>query len=225
MNKDAQFDEFTDETSTSFIENLETVQNYVKGMSVSDLESKINASSDLDIGSHLIYETNYLDAIVSAANNAKEADKVGIKGSLDDVSMVQTLYAAHGANAFSITTILVRDDTVLLSYLDEYQFFNNTVVTPVLSPSNVLNNLALASKRENSEYYSSLMAEAGNATQTIIQNYKGIESFTQGKTLEEISTVLADNQNEEIYDVISSATLTSSYNYLVSYMNALKLNV
>ena len=149
-----------------------------------------------------------------------------------DVKVGHLLGAPHGAQGFAEVTVVLEDGVIIAVYLDEYQFMSKGAegVVPVPNSdaafgSNVVEGMALASKRESTVYYSGAMAGRG-ATVAIDANYDAIQAFCVGKTVEELKAAQAAlaekaagiedaaEKKAAILDAVSGATLTDTPNYL-----------
>lgn len=139
--------------------------------------------------------------------------------------------APHGGGSFAVVFAVMQGDKVAAVSLDEYQFMPKDQITAgVPNSDNVgergfaLNfkdeNVVLASKRINSEYYSANMKERGGSTQDIITNFDAIEAFCIGKTIAEIEQVA--NEGEKAVDAVSGATLADTAGYLAAILEAAK---
>ena len=60
----------------------------------------------------------------------------------------------------------------------------------VLSVKPLKNGKVLASKDDNAEYYSKMMAEKGGSTNTLDENYAAIQDYVVGKTVAELEEIL-----------------------------------
>ena len=126
--------------------------------------------------------------------------------------------AANGNQVFTVATAVVDDnDTIIAAYIDEYQFLDSEQIgvpnsEAFVEDGSVAAGKLLASKRENNEYYSELMKQAGS-TQMISVNFDEIQGFAAGKTIAELEE-LAGKSSEEVLDAVSGATLVNTGNYL-----------
>ena len=98
--------------------------------------------------------------------------------------------AAHGDKCFAIVTAVIdSNDTIVASYIDEYQFLSTNETGVPNSESfaesgAVAADKVLASKRVNDAYYSEMMKKAGS-TKNIAANFDEIQNYADGKTIDE----------------------------------------
>ncbi len=134
-------------------------------------------------------------------------------------------YAAHGEYAFAATTAVLAGDTIVAVYIDEYQYLSNTDYVGVpnsdktFGEAAALNDLALASKRDNVEAYSANMTEKGGATQTLDTSWMAIEEFCVGKTITELEEWAGTAEGA---DVIAGSTLVDTVGYVMAVVEAAK---
>ena len=99
--------------------------------------------------------------------------------------------AAHGDKCFAIVTAVIDgNDTIVASYIDEYQFLSTNEMGVPNSESfaesgAVAADKVLASKRVNDAYYSEMMKKAGS-TKNIAANFDEIQNYADGKTIAEL---------------------------------------
>lgn len=134
--------------------------------------------------------------------------------------------AAHGDKCFAIVTAVIdNNDTIVASYIDEYQFLsaNETGVPNSESFAEsgaVAADKVLASKRVNDAYYSEMMKKAGS-TKNIAENFNEIQNYADGKTITELEE-LSGKTPEEVVDAVSSATLVDTQGYVAAIVDAAK---
>jgi len=128
----------------------------------------------------------------------------------------QALYAAHGTKSFATATVVLKDDTIVLAYVDEYQYLDSADAAGVPNSENfgdyVIDGYVLGSKRVNNESYSADMAAAGS-TVTINDNYEAIQKFVLGKTIAELEEITSQ-EDEKVTDAVSGATLVDTKGYI-----------
>lgn len=86
-------------------------------------------------------------------------------------------------------------------------------------------NSILISKRANTESYSELMVDKGNATMTYDENHQAISEFVAGMTVQELQEVidqLAGKESEETTDTVSGATFADETGYLEAILNTIQ---
>ena len=86
-------------------------------------------------------------------------------------------------------------------------------------------NSILISKRANTESYSELMVDKGNATMTYDENHQAISEFVVGMTVQELQEVidqLAGKESEETTDTVSGATFADETSYLEAILNTIQ---
>ena len=134
--------------------------------------------------------------------------------------------AAHGDKCFAIVTAVIdSNDTIVASYIDEYQFLSTNETGVPNSESfaesgAVAEGKVLASKRANDAYYSEMMKKAGS-TKNIAENFDEIQNYADGKTIAELEE-LAGKTPEEAVDAVSSATLVDTQGYIAAIVEAAK---
>ncbi len=134
--------------------------------------------------------------------------------------------AAHGDKCFAIVTAVIDgNDTIVASYIDEYQFLSTNEMGVPNSESfaesgAVAADKVLASKRVNDAYYSEMMKKAGS-TKNIAANFDEIQNYADGKTIAELEE-LSGKTPEEVVDAVSSATLVDTQGYVAAIVDAAK---
>ena len=124
--------------------------------------------------------------------------------------------AAHGTKCFTSAAALTDGETIILSYIDEFQFMDaGDGVTGVPNSDagfgeNVAEGRVLASKRVNTDYYSANMAKSGS-TVAIDANYDAIQNHINGMTIADAAALGAE---ENPVDAISGATLADTAAYI-----------
>lgn len=202
--------------------NFGAIEEYVTGKTIAELEDLVynnTAEEVVDaVSSATLADTSgYVKSVIEAARVAAANDGLEYSGDVASLKFGRTELAAHGKNCFLIASALVDGDTIVLSYLDEYQLMSGAVVGVPNSDGgfgeNFIAGTALISKRYNTTTYSALMAERGGATIALDVNYDSIQNYANGKTISEVLEV-AQGDAEAAIDAISSATLVDTNNYL-----------
>lgn len=213
--------------TTEIAANYNAIQAYVVGKTVKDL-TDLTAKTKEEVtdavsGATLVDTSGYLKAIVEAANAATTTAKY--KGDLKKLVLNQVDGAAHGTKSFAVTTVLTDGTKVVLSYIDEFQYFAADKFTGVpnsesfTTDGSIKTGYVLGSKRVNAVAYSENMKTNGGATVAIDANFNAIQSYADGKTITDIET-LSKKTTAEVTDAISTATLTDSPNYLAEIVKA-----
>ncbi len=146
----------------------------------------------------------------------------------EPVKMGRTEFAAHGTKCFTVAVVAMQGDKIAGASLDDYQFMGTDVATGVPnSDKDFGQNYAdptkvLASKRANADYYSEHMAEEAQATKRLDTSWDEIQQYVVGKTIAELEDTLTKNDNTQILDVVSGATLVDTHGYLEAILQAAK---
>lgn len=135
-------------------------------------------------------------------------------------------YAAHGANAFTVATVVVSGDKVLAAFIDEYQFMSKATSKGVPNSDAGLadyfkEGMVLGSKRVNAETYSANMATKGGSTVTIDKNFDAIQEFVKDKKISELEELIKKTP-EEVTEAVTGATLADSQGYITAIIEAAK---
>lgn len=209
----------------------------IGGKALSELEEQIVAANGIEIdgvsgatvtgnavktaaAQALGLEIEETEAETKEAETAAPAEKVEIEGGLQ---IGQAYTAAHGTKCFTEAVAVVQDDVIVAAYLDEFQFIDRSEDVVGVPNSDAdfaegyAEGLVLCSKRENAEYYSALMTDHAGSTVAIDTNYDAIESFSVGKTIDELLQV-ADG--DDAVDAVSGATLADTSGYLKAIAEA-----
>ena len=209
--------------------NFDEIQNYADGKTIAELEELSGKTPeevvDAVSSATLVDTQGYVAAIVDAAKAAQENDAVVYEGDVDSLSLKRIEAAAHGDKCFTVAAALTDGTNVVLSYLDEYQFLTTNEVGVPNSESfaesgAVAEGKVLASKRVNDAYYSEMMKKAGS-TKNIAENFDEIQSFVNGKAIEELEA-FSGKTPEEVVDAVSSATLVDTQGYIAAIVEAAK---
>ena len=200
--------------------SLDGIQDYVAGKTITELKELVAKTPeevvDAVSGATLTDTTGYISAIIEAATAAQANNAVTYEGDLESLTLKYGTGIAHGSKCFTEAAVLVDGETVVLAYIDELQFLSVDLVS-VPNAENVMDYVAdqtkaLASKRQNSEFYTEAMKEAG-ATQNVAVSYDAIQAHVAGKTIAELNE-LAGKTAEEAIDAVAGATLADTVNYV-----------
>lgn len=163
-------------------------------------------------------------------NNSNAA--AGANLDTSSIKMGRVNYAAHGTKSFAVVVVAMAGDKIAGASIDEFQYLGKDVAKGVPNSeatgdgdfgTNVKDpTLVLASKRDNADYYSEHMKEAGGATKTVYENYGAIENFVVGKTVAELEDLLSKKSAEEMVDAVSGATLQDTKGYVTAIVDAAK---
>lgn len=176
-------------------------------------------------GATLVDTAGYLKVIAQAAKNAQNTQAVEFSGDSENLKLSVVYGAAHGAKCFTAAAALTDDDTIVLSYLDEFQFLNpdEGVIGVPNSDKDFAQGYAeggvLCSKRENTEYYSELMASSGGSTVAINDNYDAVQNHVNGMSIAEVEALMG---RSDVVDAISGATLVDTAGYIRTIAEAAK---
>lgn len=207
--------------------NFDAIQSFAVGKTISELEevaAKGEAAVDAVSGATLADTAGYLNAIVAAAKNAQENQAVEFNGSSDDLKLSVVYAAAHGTKCFTSAAAVTAGDTIVLSYIDEFQFGAPDAVTGVPNSDNdfaagYAEGKVLFSKRENAAYYSKNMAEKAGSTVALDANYDAIQNHVNGMSIADAEKL---SQDENAADAVSGATLADTAGYVGAIVEAAK---
>ncbi len=164
----------------------------------------------------------------------KESSSEAASGASESVALdvpagtlaIRQLYTApHGDKSFGVTTVVMDGDKILAAATDEFQYVAKADFKGVPSSDggfgeNYPADLVLASKLENDDAYSEMMAEKGKATKKYSESMTALMEFAAGKTITELEKELADN--ETITDVVTGATFADANGYLEAVIDTAK---
>ena len=142
---------------------------------------------------------------------------------LAEVTLGQSICAAHGTKCFAVITVAMDGDKIAAAYIDEFQPMDPTTATPVPNAETIFGtegNL-LASKRLNSDLYSANMTKAGS-TVTLADNYAALEAFAVGKTIAELEAEVIGKEATAVVDAVAGYTLVDAQGYLTGIIEAAK---
>ncbi len=208
--------------------NFDAIQNFAVGKTISELEdvaAKGAEAVDAVSGATLVDTAGYLSAIVDAAKNAQTTQAVEFNGSSEDLKLNVVYGAAHGTKCFTSGAVATAGDTIVLSYIDEFQFAGSDagVVGVPNSDSDFGAGYAegkvLMSKRVNADYYSKMMAEKAGSTVSLDANYDAIQNHVNGMSIADAEALSKD---EKAVDAVSGATLVDTAGYVGVLVDAAK---
>jgi len=197
----------TQELATSY----DAIEAYAIGKTIAELEG-VDAVS----GSTLTDTAGYMAEIVKAAKAAQETTAVTVEGSIENAALNVVLGAAHGTKCFTMTSVFANEGTVVLSYIDEFQYMSTETTTGVPNAENfgsyVAEGYHLVSKRANNTVYSQNMANNGGATQELAVSYDAIQAAANGQAVADLEGV----------DTVTGSTLTDTAGYMAEIVKAAK---
>lgn len=199
--------------------NFDAIQSYVAGKTIAEIETLSASDTAVDSvsGATLVDTAGYLNLIAEAAKAAQNNEAVEYTGDLSALTLKVTYGAAHGTKCFTTGAVLTDGNTIVLSYLDDFQFLTNEDgVTGVPNSdadfaAGYAEGVVLASKRVNNAYYSEMMASHAGSTVTIENNYNAIMSHADGMEISAVAVLAAE---ESPVDAITGATLADTAGYL-----------
>lgn len=214
------------------VEGYKAIEDFAKGKTVAELEEAIKgvepgALVDAISSSTLVDTAGYVQSIIAAAKNETYQAVGKVSGNVDDIKIGFIQHAAHGKRAFADTVVAVLGDKIVAANIDEFQFLGADGNTGVPNSDkkfgeNYAEGSVLASKLMNNETYSKNMADNGQSTKSLMDNYKAIQDHVVGLTVAEVEALVADNTPGEVVDAISSSTLVDTVGYLESIALAAK---
>lgn len=211
----------------TLMDNYNAVTDFVKGKTIAELEEVLNEDDekimDAISGATFSSTPNLLRYIVEAAKD----NTFAIGGEAENPENIELRYvlgAPHGEKSFANAVVAVEGDKIVAASIDEYQYIEEGI-TSQGEGSDFANDYAdsktvLASKLENNDFYSDLMAEKAESTVTIKENFEAIENFVAGKTVEEIKETIAGAKEGEKVEAVSGATLVDTAGYLQLIVDA-----
>lgn len=207
-------------STVSIDANFDAIQEFAVGKTISELKAvaaKGAEAVDAVSGATLADTAGYLGAIVQAAEAAQSAPVAPFEGDVSQLELNVVYSAANGDNCFTSGAAVTDGDTIVASYVDEFQFMDasDEIVGVPNSDADLGAGYAegkvLASKRVNTEPYSQMMTDYAGSTVSIDSNYDAIQSYLAGMT---ISAAAALSQDAAAVDAVSGATLVNTANYV-----------
>ena len=211
----------------TLMDNYNAVTDFVRGKTIAELEEVLNEDNekimDAISGATFSSTPNLLRYIVEAAKD----NTFAIGGEAENPENIELRYVLgtpHGEKSFANAVVAVEGDKIVAASIDEYQYIEEGI-TSQGEGSDFANDYAdsktvLASKLENNDFYSDLMAEKAGSTVTIKENFEAIENFIAGKTVEEIKETIAGAKEGEKVEAASGATLVDTAGYLQLIVDA-----
>lgn len=159
-----------------------------------------------------------------AAEDKAEDLKANFEGKL---VLRRSLEAPHGEGSFARVAVVTDGEKIVDASIDEFQYFDegsDFVALPNQDSDTEFKKGAkegkiLGSKVVNSEAYSKLMTEKAKSTVSISDNYKAIQDFAKGKTIDELKEVVEGAEDGKAIDSVTGATLVDTKGYLQAIIN------
>ena len=226
------------EAINSLVEGYQAISEFAEGKTISELEEAIDdlhrvedpsGISDVVSGATLVDTPGYLEEIVRVAKDGFKFSTDGVED-IENAELSYSLQAPHGSKSFALVGVLHQDDMIIAAIQDELQFMDDADVEGVPNSDQAFGeayheNSILISKRANTESYSELMANKGNATMTYDENHQAISEFVAGMTVQELQEVidqLAGKESEETTDTVLGATFADETGYLEAILNTIQ---
>ena len=170
-----------------------------------------------------------------AADDAKEKMEDAVEDAKSEMSdeefaaaiegklvLRRSLKAPHGEGSFARIAVVTDGDKIIDATIDEFQYFDEDsdfVALPNQDEDTEFKagnkeGKILGSKIMNDKPYSAMMTEKAQSTVSIWDNYKAIEEFAMGKTIDELKEVVANAENGKAIDAVTGATLVDTKGYL-----------
>lgn len=200
-------------------ENYAGIEEYTIGKTADEVNETADLGDeavDAVSGATLTGTEAYLSLIASAAEAAADTEAVAYDGDTSSLTLNVSYGAPHGEKCFAVAAVLTDGESIILSYLDEFQFTDSTEVTGVPNSDSDLaagfvEGVTLISKRVNTEYYSGNMAEEEGATVPIDENYDAIQDYVNGMSIED---AVALSESDDAVDQVTGATLVDTAGYV-----------
>ena len=190
-----------------------------------DAEDNTDESEDAD-------EAEDADDEADKAEESEEGSEEGDNAEMTDEEFAQaiegklvlrrSLQAPHGEGSFARIAVITDGDKLVDVTIDELQYFDadsDFVALPnqdedtEFKAGNAEGKI-LGSKIMNDEQYSAMMKEKAQSTVSIWDNYKAIQDFAMGKTIDELKEAIADAEDGKPIDAVTGATLVDTKGYL-----------
>ena len=210
-------------------DNYDAIQEFAAGKTIAELADFKGKAEAVDaVASATLADTgNYLAAIAEAAEVAKGTEAVAYEGDVSALKLNVEVGAAHGNKCFSTAAALTDGTTIVLSWLDEFQFADGTQVEGVPNSdategfaAGYAEGQVLLSKRMEAEYYSANMAEKAGSTVAIDENYNAIQAAVNGLSIDDAQAIA--DKGEGAVDAVSGATLADTAGYISLIIDAAK---
>lgn len=218
-------------STVSYVDNIVAIENFLIGKTISEIEAFVGendaaAATDAVSGATLADTRGYIMSVLAAAENAATYGGASYDGDASALKLGRVEGAAHGDKCFTVAAALTDGETVVLSYVDEFQTTDASETIVGVPGSNggfgegFNAGLVLISKRYNDGYYSALMTDHAGSTVSIADNYDAIQEFCNGKTIADLEGTAASG--EAAIDAVSGATLADTAGYIQTIIDAAK---
>ncbi len=207
-------------STVSIDANFDAIQEFAVGKTIAELKAvaaKGAEAVDAVSGATLADTAGYLSALVQAAEAAQSNAVAPFEGDVRQLELKVVYSAANGDNCFTSGAAVTCGDTIVASYVDEFQFMDASpeIIGVPNSDADLSAGYAsgkvLASKRVNTKPYSQMMADYAGSTVTIDANYNSIQEHLAGMS---IAAAAALSQDAAAVDAVSGATLVNTANYV-----------
>ncbi len=207
-------------STVAIADNYDAIQDFAVGKTIAQVKEAAGKENAVDAvsGATLVDTAGYLGLIAQAAENAQGEAAVEFTGDSSQLKLNVAYGAAHGNKCFTAAAALTQGDTILLSYIDEFQFVASDAGLECVPNSDAdfaagyAEGKALASKRAVADYYSQNMAEKASSTVRIDDNFDAIQAHVNGMTIADAEALAADK--EAAVDAVSGATLVDTNGYI-----------
>ena len=207
--------------------NYDAIQAFAVGKTIAELAEFKGKEDAVDAVSEatLVDTGNYLAAIAEAATVAQGTEAVSYAGDVSALKLNVEVGAAHGNKCFSTAAALTDGTTIVLSWIDEFQFAGADQVEGVPN-SDATDGFAagyaegqvLLSKRMEADYYSELMTSHAGSTVRIDENYDAVQAAVNGLSIDDAKALAG--QGEAAVDAVSGATLVDTAGYVSLIVDA-----
>lgn len=217
----------------TLLDNYNAITDFVMGKTIAELEELLDQKTDEEIldavsGATFKATPNLVRLIVETAKD-NTFTSAGNTENPDNIVLRYALGAPHGDKSFGNAVVAVEGDTIIAASIDEYQYLENGITKQTgdsgFAEGYKDKEVVFASKLENNESYSSLMAEKAGSTVSLKDNFNAIENFVAGKTIAEIKEVIAAATPGEAIEAVSGATLVDTVGYLQLIVDAAENNI
>ncbi len=169
------------------------------------------------------------DAIDKKVEDAKNAmsDEEFKEATEGKLVLRRSLQAPHGEGSFARIAVITDGDKLVDVTIDELQYFDEDSDFEALPNQDEDTEFKagnkegkiLGSKIMNDEQYSAIMKEKAKSTVSIWDNYKAIQDFAMGKTIDELKEVVEGAEDGKAIDAVTGATLVDTKGYLQAIIN------
>ena len=206
-------------STVALADNYDAIQDFVVGKTIAEVKETAGRDDAVDAvsGATLADTAGYLALIAQAAENAQNNTAVEYTGDASQLKLNVAYGAAHGTKCFTAAAALTDGETIVLSYIDEFQFVDSDAGLECVPNSDAdfaagyAEGKALASKRTVADYYSENMASHAGSTVRIDDNYDAIQDHVNGMTIADAEAL---STSENAVDAVSGATLADTAGYV-----------